>query len=351
MAQAERITVLFPVGRFVGGNLYEPNTKDDQGNPLLVKSGPNKGQPTQQFYLAVAIPKTPGVTHWAAESVPSNPKIGNEAHPGKWGEAIWALAHRSWPHGQAQAPTFAWKIEDGDSQIPNKKGKKNCDREGFPGNWIVKFGTAIAPKLVNADGSQVIDAVGAIKPGYFVQVLASVASNQSDQSPGMFVGHTAVALSAYGPEIQYGPDVTNAGFGGMPLPAGASAVPVGAMSAPGAGVPGVPGAAAGVPGVPGAAAGVPGVPVPGLGVPAGVPGVPGIPGAAAPVPGVPIVPNPGFVAGAVGVPGVPGTIPAAPPQPQLVMTAKANGQPKEAFLAIPGWTEQLMIEQGFAVMQ
>jgi len=57
------------------------------------------------------------------------------------------------------------------------------------------------------------------------------------------------------------------------------------------------------------------------------------------------------------VPGGDGSAPAAPvppvpnaaPQPaKLQMTAKANGVTLEAYLATPGWTEEMLIEQGLA---
>lgn len=335
------IQVLLPVGRLVGGSLYEPNDKDADGNPLVTKNGPNKGQARVDYFIAVAVPKTPGATHWASE-VDRTPgtKIGNTTAPdGQWGLAIWNMGHMSWPQGQAQRPDFAWKIEDGDSTTPNKKGRKNCDREGYAGHWIVKIGGGYAPKIVNADGSQVIDVVGAVKCGYYVQVCVSVKSNESTQTAGIYINHQAVALAGYGPEIIQGPDVGAMGFGGAPLPAGASNVPVNAMTPPAPGVPGVPGVPA-----PGAVAPLPGA----------VAGVPNVPG----VPGVPIVPNAGFVAGAGAVPGVPG-VPGVPNVPNvpvhvpvLTMTAKANGMTADQFrVTSAAWTDALLIQEGYAVMQ
>ena len=54
----------------------------------------------------------------------------------------------------------------------------------------------------------------------------------------------------------------------------------------------------------------------------------------------------------------PAPTPAAPPvpppptpnsAPTLVMTEKANGVTLEQYLATPGWTEELLIEQGLAI--
>ena len=93
-----RIDVLFPTGRVVQGDLYKAQDKDGDGKPLVVKSGPNQGKPTVKYFFAVAIPKKPGEAHWGSTD---------------WGAKIWALGHSTWPNGQAQAPTFAWKVDDG----------------------------------------------------------------------------------------------------------------------------------------------------------------------------------------------------------------------------------------------
>src|SRR6185295_1677594 len=100
--------LLLPVGRIVAGNLYKASDKDADGKPRTIKTGPNAGKVTTQYYFALAIAKTPGVQHLAHE-------------PG-WGAAIWGAGNAAFPR-IAEAPTFAWKISDGDSRIPNKKGK------------------------------------------------------------------------------------------------------------------------------------------------------------------------------------------------------------------------------------
>lgn len=51
-----------------------------------------------------------------------------------------------------------------------------------------------------------------------------------------------------------------------------------------------------------------------------------------------------------GTPAAPAPSPASPPpaapQPQYVMTEKANGLTREQYLATPGWTDELLIQQG-----
>ena len=285
-----RIDILFPTGRVVQGNLYTPQDKDADGKPLVVKSGPRQGQPTVKYYFAVAIPKQPGHTHWSQT---------------EWGAKIWAHGHASWPAGQTKAPTFAWKVEDGDSTIPNKKGRTNAGREGFPGNWIVNFSSEFAVKIYNNNGTAPLFEKDYVKPGHFVQVFGSVDSNRSDMNPGLFVNHGMVAFQGFGPEIHTGADPTAVGFGAGPAPAGMSAAPIGAMTAP--------------PAAPGA----PAAPTP-------------LP-PAAPTP-LAVVPAPAMIA--------PPAAPAAPVGP--TMTAKAGGAPWSAFLA-QGWDEARARTAGYIV--
>lgn len=206
MAEAKRLDITTPVGRLVGGSLYDPETKDANGNPLTLK---DKVTPRVDFQFAIAITKTPGVQHWANEP---------------WGGPVWALGAQAFG-AVAQRPDFAWKITDGDSQIPNKKGRKPCDREGYPGHWVIWFNGGYAPQIWNKDGTAQILEKDAVKPGYYIQVFGNMTPNTGD-SPGLYVNHSMVALTAYGPEIRVGPDVSAAGFGqNVALPPGASATP------------------------------------------------------------------------------------------------------------------------------
>lgn len=292
---SQNTDLLTPVGRLVAGNLYKPNEKDADGNPLLVKSGPNKGQPRVEYFFAIAIPKA-GEQHWSQTA---------------WGAKIWQTGHAAFPN-QAQAPTFAWKVKDGDSAVPNRKGRKPCDNEGWAGCWVLFFSGGYAPKVLDAQGKNPIVEPDAVKPGYYVQVFGSVAGNGSQQQSGVFLNHNAVALSAYGPEIQQGRDYSEVGFGqGVQLPPGASAAPVAAMqppAAPGSFQPPAPVAA-------------PAAPV------------------AAPVAPVAVAPNQAFL--------TPPAAPVAPP-PAAVrqMTAKAAGATYEVFRA-NGWNDQQLVQEGY----
>lgn len=305
-----KITITSPVGRYVQGSLYVPQTVDDEGNPLVFKKGPDAGKPRVTFFFAMAIPKNPGETHW------------NQT---EWGKQIFAVGHQAHP-GPAQSPTFAWKIEDGDSTIPNTKGKKNCDRDGFPGNWIVKFSGGGKPGSTvricrSGNGTWVNETTeGFIKPGDFIQVNFTVEGNGDDsKSKGVYLNHNIVAFSAYGPRIEFGPDAATCGFGQAPLPPGASAVPLASTA-----------------------------PLPadnGFSTPAPViPTLPLMPGGVAitPAPTIPVIPNVAF-AGIVAPP------PPPPPAPVRQLTALAQGATYEQLKA-GGWTDELLVSQGLMVV-
>lgn len=201
-------------GRFVFGDLYEPETEDFDGNPLVIKNGVDKGKATQLFVIGLAIPKTQA--HW-----------GNE--PG-WGQAIWAAGHAAFPGGEAQQPTFSWKIYDGDATAipPKSKSKvRPCDREGWKGCWVLRLQSAFAPAIYNAltnpENPVPMNDVNAVRPGYVIQVVGTVKGN-TGSSPGVYLNHSAVGLRAYLPEIiTRGVDVKGK-FGGA-VPAGASTMP------------------------------------------------------------------------------------------------------------------------------
>lgn len=281
-----KVNITSPVGRIVMGSLYDPSTTDAEGKPLVVKTGPNAGQPRVNYFFALAIPKG-AERHWAETA---------------WGQQIWVVGNQAHPNA-AQSPAFAWKIEDGDSVIPNKKGRKPVENEGWKGHWILKFSGGYAPKVYQQDGQGYVQNMQKdfVKPGYFVEVAFSADGNGSTSQPGVYLNHSMVCFRAYGQEISFGPDVASAGFGASPLPAGASMTPpAGAIPMPAAPAPSA----------------TPPVPTP-------VPSVPAIP----------VIPNVGFVQ-------VP--VPAAPVHQ---MTALAQGASYEACIA-GGWTDATLVANG-----
>lgn len=328
---AQKVNITSPVGRIVMGSLYDPSTTDAEGKPLVVKTGPNAGQPRVNYFFALAIPKG-AEPHWAHTP---------------WGQQIWNVGNQAFPNA-AQSPAFAWKIEDGDSQIPNKKGRKPCDNEGWRGHWILKFSGGFAPKVYQQEGAGYVQVTQKdfCKPGYFVEVAFSVEGNGSQSQPGVYLNHSMVCFRAYGQEITFGPDVASAGFGAAPLPAGASMTPpAGAIpmpQAPAAAPAGyAPPPAPGV--MPGAASTLPlppGLPIAPAPLPQGgfapTPSGP-VPGAPAPIP---VMPNTGFVQ----VPP-PAPAPMAPPPVVRQMTATAQGIPYESYVA-QGWTDAQLVQNG-----
>jgi len=324
-----KVNVLFPVGRVVMGSLYKPNTTDAEGKPLVVKTGPNAGQPRTQFFFAVAIAKGPE-THWAQTA---------------WGAELWKIGHTAFPNA-AQSPSFAWKVEDGDSAIPNKRGRKPCEQEGFRGHWVVKFSNGFAPKVYKVENGGFVQVLEAdfIKPGYFVEVSGTIDGNGSQSQPGIYINSSMVCFRGYGEEISFGPDVNEVGFGKSALPAGASATPA-ASSIP---MPAAAGASVGVaaiapPPVSAWPAPVPVHPNPAfLQIP---PAIPTSAGTVAPPPVATTADVPAPAAPGIPAPPVPSAYPSSCPQ----MTTKAQGVSYAAYQA-SGWTDAQLIANGLMVI-
>lgn len=284
-----RIDLLTPVGRLVQGSLYSGATTDAENRPLVYKTGPNMGQPRVNFWFSVAVPK------------------GTESHwnQTEWGKKIYDVGHAGFPNGQANSPSFAWKIIDGDSQIPNTQGNKPCDNEGFARHWVLKFSGSFAPSLFNENGTLPLIEPNAIQLGDYVQVFAYVEDNKSTQQPGVYLNHSMVARAGYGQRIIAGADPKSVGFGGSPLPAGASTTPIASFAPP-------------------VAPAVQPVMAPAV-APATI--------APAPVTVPPAYPQ-------ILTPPVPAAV--------KTLTAKANGATYEQLIAV-GWTDELLVQQGMMI--
>ena len=290
MSQEQVFEGWSPVGRVVSGGLFEPRTKDDKGQPLVVKNGPNAGQPREEYYFGLAIAKTD----------PLLPKMMADLN---------GVARAAWPrHFDAQgnliARDFSLKVTDGDSVVPNKKLKRPCDNEGWPGHMVFHFSTSIAPKCYMKDkavaGAELTDKQS-IKRGYYVQVNFTAKSNNNPESPGIYLNPRFVLMCGYGPEIVGGLDVadTLASLPAAQLPPGASATPL-ANPNPGAHLP------------------------PANAVP-GAPAAPAAPGLAPP-------PDTGFAKG-----------------PLRTMTPKAGAHTYEQYKQA-GWTDEQMVAAGYLVI-
>jgi hypothetical protein len=272
-----------PPGRIVQGSLYEAQTKNWAGVPLVDKSH----QPTQKYYFALAIKK------------------GAEAHWNQtpWGAKVWQYVHAQFAN---QVPEgFVWKIEDGDDITPKvnpktrKKEKRNCDREGFPGSWVIRMSSKFAMDLYRFENGKPVSLQqeGFIKCGDYVEVRVNMGINR-DQNPSVFLNPTMVCFNSYGIPIVNAnfEDVENAGFGAAAI---GSVSPVAALSD-------------------------------------NQPIVTPTPGAPI-IPVVPVTPHPGILQ----VPSI----------PQKRMTPKANGVTYEQFISSgSGWTDELLIAQGYMIV-
>ena len=345
--------VLTPTGRLVQGDFFKPNTTDQQGNPLVIKTGPNKGQPRTDYFGALAFPKGQPATDALIASMvqqaatsyaalfPNGPQPANPA--GNWGCSL---------------PKFSFKIMDGDGVDDN--GKANSSKDGFAGHWVVKFSSGFAPqvwtrcknlpdghptKALNADPETLVQLLptdaGLCKRGYFYRINGSFDGNGQQLpggSPGLYTNYNLVELVAFGDEITSGPVASEvfAAPAGATSPAPSAPAPATAGLTPTATWP------AGFTHAQMTAAGwtddalvqagyatrPPVAPAPAVAPPPA-------PVAPAPTPiaspsEAPPPPHDGFIAAAVGP----------------VMTAKANGVSYEKMIAA-GWTDATLKEHGY----
>lgn len=361
----ERFTT--PVGRLVQGDVDTAQEKDAQGNPRVVKTGPNAGQPNPQYFIAVAFPKADPQGEFSqfygqllAKAAQEFPNLFPNAASGDY-----TCVH----------PQFSFKVIDGDGRDTN--GKLNSEKEGFAGCWVVRFASGYPPRIYDAGKYGPHDQIqekGFIKRGYYVRVSGTIDGNGNAQRPGLYLNLDMVERSAFGPEIVGGPDAGDV-FGGGPasLPQGASATPVGQPGAAPMGTPPghtpQPGNAA-PPAAPPAGNGAPpasppagATPSPAAASPAAGNGAPPYDGymggnptpsgdGAAPAPGAspaPAATPPNTATASPGnaAPPPPAAPPPAPPAPTggKTMLPAANGASYEQMIAA-GWTDETLVQHG-----
>lgn len=293
-----------PVMRFVQGDLFEAQTKDMQGNPRVVKSGPNAGQPAPQFFVAGAIPKND--PHWPAF----------EAQIKQVAAAAFPSLFPQGPQGACVNPNFSFKIIDGDGR--DMTGKLNSEKEGFAGHWVVRFTTGFAPSIYPKGKYSPMDRINdknLVRRGHYIRIAGTMSGNNDMMKPGVYLNMSLVEHCGYGDEIVSGPSASEAFAQPAVLPAGASPTPLAA--APHA-------------------------------VPPAVNGAPQPLSAPLPTASPTSAPQPygGYMqtAPAPAPTAPPPAPPAAPAGP--VMTAKAAGVPYAAFLA-QGWTDETLRANGY----
>ena len=198
------------VGRLVSGHpMTLQHVKDDQNKPKYESDGVTA---VTEYFMAIAIKKG-AEQHW------------NQT---PWGQQIHQVGSAGWPNGEIGRPDFAWKMIDGDSTIPNKKGNKPADREGFPGHWIMNLKTRFPIQCCNNgvyDPLQAIKNEKEIKRGDYVRAVVAVKDNAPSQSPGVYLNPKLFELVRAGVEIisENAPDAA-ASFG-----ATAAVMPEGAL--------------------------------------------------------------------------------------------------------------------------
>lgn len=220
--------ITLPTGRLVQGHPMDPQAKkNDNGTPKMQADGVT---PLMETFIAVAIAKA-GEQDWKQTA---------------WGQQIAAQAAADWPNGEYNRPDFAWKIIDGDSAVPNKRGVPWNSLEGFPGHWVVRCATTFGVPCYYPGRLTAVDQIQdktAIKRGDYVSVSVSVKGNGPvSQSPGLYLNPRGLLLVRAGQEI-----VSASAFdaGSAFANVDASALPPGAqvdpnIPAPGAAAPGVP---------------------------------------------------------------------------------------------------------------
>lgn len=195
-------------GRLVQGDAHKagPQRKDANGALKFRKDG----QPDCPFFLAVAIPKDPAKRF----VIPGNPSYEDEkakldaAARGAWPNIFQSNYQRpaglSFPASlpaDCSSPKFANKVIDGDGF--DEDGKPNSAKDGWAGCWVVKVSNGFAPRVVEWNNGWVdMTPHGRqIKPGDYVTISGDTSSNQSTQSPGMYLNVDTVSFEEEGERI------------------------------------------------------------------------------------------------------------------------------------------------------
>lgn len=302
-------------GRLVQGDCFRASDKDQDGKPRTVKTGANAGQPNPQIYVAVALPKTPGLPVTPPLQAPNlDHEIATGSETGQLLKLLKDTAVAAFPHMFANGVnpiTFSFKVIDGDGV--DKKNQPWSRYEGFAGHWIMKATRNVATvgpvKVYQQDAATLAlteVTTGRPRPGDYVKLAGSFQGNDNAANPGVYANLDMICQVAEGVEIvtTSGPDAA-AAFGGAVAPAHPAAAQTFAAPA----LP--PPAAAAAPPLPVAASPAPASPAPAPAAPAPAPAAP------APAP-VPVEPT---------------------------MTAAANGVSYAAHIA-SGWTDDLLRAHG-----
>jgi hypothetical protein len=180
------LELLLPEGRIVKGHpLFDRPVTDDNNRPVLDS---NNQQKTDR-YIAIAIPKN-GSTDWKQT---------------EWGAQVVQAASdpvEGYTAAEQSSPVFSWKIVDGDSEVPNRKGNAPKDQEGFPGHWVIHLTTAL-PYAVYANGNYAVPVTdkNEIKTGDFARIYVSVKGNKPAKTPGVYINPRMAEITRAGQQI------------------------------------------------------------------------------------------------------------------------------------------------------
>ena len=177
--------LLTPVGRFVAGSFTKPETKDYHGNDLIIKTGVDQGKPGVRFWAHIAFQKGNNEFNQLYQKIQT---IGKAGFPELF-------------QGGQYAGDFSWKLLDGDSTIPNKKGTVISQKEGYSGHFILNFTTSFAPKLYDMEAVEIDDNKEYIKLGDYIRIMGSVSPNKNLNNPGVYLNMSKVQHVAYGKRI------------------------------------------------------------------------------------------------------------------------------------------------------
>jgi len=206
------------VGRLVSGHpMVRTAVTDKHDKPLL--SG--DGTPRTSAFLGMAYKKG-AETDWRQTA---------------WGAEIYAAGSEQGAYpAESQNAAFSWKVIDGDSAEPNRKMKKPCDQEGYPGHWIIYGKTELPFSCFHRGKYNPLDAIAnkaEIKRGDYLRVGYDVTNNRGKngaaaETAGVYVNPVIVELYQAGVAIATAFDRDGAEFFGEDagqLPEGAQIDP------------------------------------------------------------------------------------------------------------------------------
>ena len=179
MSEAQAIVT--PRGRLVGGSFFKPTTTDFEGRPLTDA----QGNPTQEYIMQVAFPKSDPLTQTIIDAVNRAASVrGNgTAYP-------------------SHAASYAFKIKDGDSTVPDLSGKTPNSKTGWAGHYVVTFKTRFTPNIFRIHGGQYVPMAEAeIKTGDYVKIAASFVDNGNARKPGLYANVNSALFDGPGEAI------------------------------------------------------------------------------------------------------------------------------------------------------